>query len=75
MAKRKAKIEDEGEQAPQVIMYSNEFGFEDFDYDTVAEAEAGFERLKRSCTKANKKDAIERRLFLVVAAWGTEQDF
>ncbi len=74
MEKRKAKTEDRNKQVPQVIMYSDEYGFEDFDYDTVEEAEAGFERLKRDCAKAYKKDGIERRLLLVTAAWETEHD-
>ena len=62
------------EELPQVIMYSDEFGFEDFTYDTVGEAEAGFERLKKDCTKAYKKDGIERRLLLVIATWETGEE-
>jgi hypothetical protein len=74
VAKRKSKVEGV-EQAPKVIMYSDEFGFEEFDHDTFEEAEAGFERLKKDCAKAHKKDGIERRLLLVMAAWETGQDF
>ena len=57
MAKRKAKTAKES--SPQVIMYSDEFGIEDFGYDTIAEAEAGLDRLKKESSKAFKKDRTE----------------
>jgi hypothetical protein len=63
------------EQHPQVIMYSDEFGFEDFGYDTIEEAEAGLERLKKECSKAYKKDGIERKSLLVIETWETDEDF
>ena len=49
-----------------------EFGFENFDYDTIEEARKGFERLKKDCTKAYKKDGIERRLLMVIEDWETK---
>lgn len=63
------------EQSPQVIMFSDEFGFEAFDYDTVEEAEAGFGRLQKDCSRAYNSDGIERRLFLVRADWTTGDGF
>ena len=57
---------------PQIIMYSDEFGFEDFDYDTLKEARAGFNRLKESCQKGTDEDQIERRLWLAVDSWTSE---
>lgn len=56
---------------PKVVMSSEEFGTEDFDYDTIEEAREGFERLKKQCAKSFKKDGIERHLLLVIDDWGT----
>ena len=57
------------EELPKVVMSSEEFGTEDFDYDTIEEAREGFERLKKECAKSFKEDGIERRLLLVIADW------
>jgi hypothetical protein len=57
---------------PQVILTSEEFGSEEFDYDTLKEARAGFNRLKQSCQEETDKDGIERRLVLALEAWTTD---
>jgi hypothetical protein len=57
---------------PQVILSSDEFGFEEFDYDTLKEARAGFNQLKHSCQAESEMDNIERRLILAVDTWTTE---
>jgi hypothetical protein len=57
---------------PQVIMYSDEFGFEEFDYDTEEEARQGYERLKKSCELEASRDSIQRRLILALETWETE---
>jgi hypothetical protein len=57
---------------PQVILTSDEFGSEEFEYDTVKEARAGFERLKESCQEETDKDGIERRLILALETWTTD---
>jgi hypothetical protein len=62
------------EQAPKIILYSQEFGFEEFDYETLEEAEAGLERLKKKCYEAHQSDGIERHLWLVLSDWATDQD-
>ena len=53
----------------KVIMWSEEFGFEDFFYDTIVEARKGFELLKKECVKQFNKDGIRRLLFLVIEKW------
>ena len=57
---------------PKVIMLSDEFGLEEFDYETQQEARAGFERLKESCQATAAKDGIERRLILALETWTTD---
>jgi hypothetical protein len=57
---------------PHVILTSEEFGEEEFDYDTLKEARAGFERLKQSCQAESDKDGIERRLVLALETWTTD---
>jgi hypothetical protein len=57
---------------PQIIMKSEEFGEEEFDYDTVEEAQEGFTRLKESCQQCAQNDGIERTLLLVLDSWTTE---
>ena len=57
---------------PQVILTSDEFGEEEFDYDTLREAREGFNRLKLSCQAETEKDSIERRLILAVESWTTD---
>lgn len=59
------------EELSKVIMSSEEFGAEDFEYDTIEEAKEGFARLKQKCAESFKEDGIERRLLLVIADWGT----
>jgi hypothetical protein len=71
MAKKRTKVE----KNPQVKMYSDEFGFEEFAYDSIEEAEAGFGRLQKDCTRAYNSDGIERRVFLVLAEWTTGDGF
>lgn len=56
-------------EQPKVVLSSEEWGTEDFDYDTIEEAREGFERLKKECAKSFKKDSIERRLLLVIDDW------
>jgi len=57
---------------PLVILSSDEFGEEEFDFDTLEEARAGFERLKQSCQIEAEKDSIERRLILALETWTTD---
>ncbi len=57
---------------PQVILTSDEFGHEEFDYDTLKEAKAAFARLKKSCQVETEKDDIERRLILALETWTTD---
>lgn len=59
------------DELPKVVMSSEEFGTEDFEYDSIEEAKKGFKRLKKECAKAYKKDGIERRLLLVIEDWET----
>jgi hypothetical protein len=56
---------------PQIIMKSDEFGEEDFDYDVIEEAQEAFARLKEECQKQAHEDGIERTLFLVLDSWTT----
>lgn len=56
----------------QVILSSDEFGREEFDYDTTKEARKGFERLKKACQKEFEDDGIERKLVLALDTWVTE---
>lgn len=62
------------EELPKVVMSSEEFGAEDFTYDTIEEAREGFERLKKECAKSFKKVGIERRLLLVIDDWESGED-
>ena len=57
---------------PQVILSSEEFGSEEFDYDTLKEAREGFARLKESCQAEADNDGVERRLILAVETWETD---
>jgi hypothetical protein len=57
---------------PQVILTSEEFGEETFDYDTLKEAREGFSRLKQSCKAETDNDGIERRLVLALESWTTD---
>ena len=57
---------------PQVIMCSDEYGVEEFDYETEQEAREGFERLKATC-QAND-DGIERHLILAINGWKSDDD-
>lgn len=52
---------------PKVIMWSDEYGLEEFDYETEQEARDAFERLKATC-RAND-DGIERHLYLAIDTW------
>jgi hypothetical protein len=56
----------------KVIMLSDEFGLEEFDYDTEQEAREGFERLKATCQAS--EDGIERHLFLAIDTWTSNDD-
>jgi hypothetical protein len=57
---------------PQVILTSEEFGSEEFEYDTMKQARAGFERMKESCQAETDNDGIERRLILALETWTTD---
>ena len=57
---------------PQVIMSSDEYGTEEFDFDTLKEAREGFNRLKESCQAETNQDEIERRLVLALEVWTTD---
>ena len=74
MAKSDTTVGNEERQEPKIIMSSEEYGSEQFDYDTLEEAEAGLERLKKKCSEAYQEDGIERRLLLVLADWSTDQE-
>lgn len=52
---------------PHVIMWSEDFGLEEFSYETEQEAREGFERLKTTCRASN--DGIERHLYLAIDTW------
>ena len=56
----------------KVIMWSDEFGLEEFSYETEQEAREGFERLKTTCQAS--KDGIERHLYLAIATWTSNDD-
>lgn len=56
----------------QVVLSSEEFGSEEFEYDTLKEARTGFNRLKESCQAETDNDGIERRLILAVETWMTD---
>lgn len=47
-----------------VILESNEFGVEVFHYQTKREAEAGLKRLVKSAKAHEKKDGIQRKVYL-----------
>ena len=64
--------EAEAEACCQIVMTSDEFGDEYYSYDSLKEAQIGFESLKRSCKKIEKKDHIERTLRLVIREWVSE---
>ena len=57
---------------PQVIMWSDEYGLEEFNYDTEQEAREGFERLKATCQ--DNDDGIDRHLFLAIDTWTSSDD-
>ena len=56
----------------KVIMWSDEFGLEEFNYETEQEAREGFERLKASCGVSN--DGIERHIYLVIETWTSSDE-
>ena len=56
----------------KVIMWSDEFGLEEFSYDTEQEAREGFERLKATCQASN--DGIERHIYLAIDTWTSGDD-
>lgn len=57
---------------PQVVMWSEEHGIEAFNFDSLQEAQEGFERIKAVC-RADKQGS-ERHLFLSIATWRTSDD-
>lgn len=57
---------------PQVILTSDEYGTEEFDYDSLKDARAGFRELQNSCRAEAERDGIERRLLLAIETWVTE---
>lgn len=57
-----------------VWLYSTVYDREEFEYDTLEEARAGYERLKLRATKFCKKDGIRRTVTLVIDSWSTEDD-
>ena len=56
----------------KVIMWSEEYGLEEFDYENEQEAREGFERLKVTCQAS--EDGIERHLFLAIDTWTSGDD-
>lgn len=50
----------------RILLKSEEFGEEKFEYDSIEEANAGFDRLLASSTEASKNDGIHRTLELVI---------
>lgn len=60
----------------QVLLTSEAFGEDTFEYDSLEEAEAGFQRLKESCLTQQKIDQIERELNLiqVLKTWTTSEE-
>jgi hypothetical protein len=56
---------------PFVIMRSEEFGEEEFEYETLKEAKEGFKRLKKSTDQHATEDGIERTLLLVLDTYST----
>ena len=59
---------------PFVIMRSEEFGEEEFDYETLKEAKDGFKRLKQSSDEHSAEDGIERTLLLVLDTYTTANE-
>jgi hypothetical protein len=59
---------------PIIIMRSEEFREEEFDYETLKEAKEGFKRLKKSSNEHSADDGIERELLLVVDRYVTTVD-
>ena len=57
-----------------VTMSSFEFGTEDFAYDSLEEAVAGFNRLVKNCSKQFSEDGIERELKLIGASVCIDHD-
>ncbi len=62
----------------KIVLYSEKFGSEDFDYETLKEASLGFERLKKSCGDCFLFDKIERSLDLekrglILEEWTTKE--
>ncbi len=55
----------------QINVFSDLLGLEEFFFDSVAEAKAGFERLKRDCQRRFRNDGIERTVFLITDSWNT----
>lgn len=56
------QAEDDKENRFQVIMQSSDFGEDTYDYDTIEEARAGYNRLKKEIKKHQKKDKVQRTL-------------
>ncbi len=50
-----------------VLLSSDVYGVDDFEYDNLAEAVEGVGRLARSCFTQSRKDGIDRRLTLLIS--------
>lgn len=59
-----------------VELASEDFGCEDFKYDSLKEAKEGFQRLVRDITKANGEDQVDRtlRLFTIHDTFNTAEE-
>lgn len=55
----------------QVWLCSDEHGIEKFDYDTLDEALAGFERVKANARAEVLKDDVDRQVILVLDSFNT----
>lgn len=56
-----------------VLLSSELYGSERFDYDSPREARLGFARLRSDCQREFLKDNIERKVQLVVE-WDSEEE-
>lgn len=59
-----------------VVMESEEFGKEQFFYDSEGEAAMGFRRLKESCYRHYESDGVVRQLTLMTVhdEWACDDD-
>jgi hypothetical protein len=57
-----------------LITLESAYGWDDFDYGTLEEAMADFERMKVNCAAEKAKDGISRILTLCLDSWNTDED-